>query len=355
MKTLKVALGDRSYNILIDKGILSRAAEHILNVCAPKRIMVVTDKTVEALHLPALKGALGVTGLPVRVVSFAPGEGSKCLQSVEKLYAEAFDFGMTRTDLVIALGGGVVGDLTGFFAATLLRGVPFVQIPTTLLSQVDSSVGGKTGVNVPAGKNLVGSFYQPRLVLIDTDTLKTLQDSTFADGMAEVIKYGCIVNRNFFDTLLAAGGRQGIEAILEEVIYTCCDAKRQVVEEDEHDNGRRMILNFGHTMGHVVEKAYDFQGYTHGQAVAYGMVLAAQAGEMLEITQQGTSDKITEILKVYHLPTEIALPEGWQKTLLLDKKMQGKDLSCILVSDLGTALIRTMPAIDFFDVIDKVL
>lgn len=355
MKTLKVALGERSYDIIIGQGVLSCAVDNIKKVCSPKRIMVVTDTTVDRLHLETLVKSLDSMCVPVKVISFTPGEGSKCLQSVERLYNEAFDFGMTRTDLVIALGGGVIGDLTGFFAATLLRGVPFVQIPTTLLSQVDSSVGGKTGVNVPAGKNLVGSFYQPKLVLIDTDTLKTLPDSIFSDGMAEVIKYGCIVSKSFFDTLLSAGGRRGVEAILEDVIYTCCDAKRQVVEEDELDNGRRMILNFGHTMGHVVEKAYDFKGYTHGQAVAYGMILATRLGENLSVSPSGTAEKLAEILEAYHLPTAIALPDGWQKTILLDKKMQGKDLSCILISAIGTSLIHTMPAEDFVREVERIL
>jgi len=355
MKQLQVALGKRSYDIIIGQEILSDAATYIAKIGTPRRIMIVTDDTVKALHLSKLQASLETTGLPVKVVSFTPGEGSKSLKSVETLYAEAFDFGMTRTDLVVALGGGVVGDLTGFFAATLLRGVPFVQIPTTLLSQVDSSVGGKTGVNVPAGKNLVGSFYQPKLVLIDTDTLKTLSDSIFADGMAEVIKYGCIVNSELFETLAKAGGRVGIEAILEDVIYTCCDAKRQVVEEDELDTGRRMILNFGHTLGHVIEKVYDFKEYTHGQAVAYGMILAARLGEALGITPKGVTEKITDIIQQYHLPTEIALTGDWGKTILLDKKMQGKKLSCVLLSQMGTAVVHTMEAEQFVTEAETIL
>ena len=355
MKTLQVALGKRSYNIIIGQGMLSSAADYIAKVANPQRIMIVTDDTVKALHLAKLQKSLETTDIPIKVISFTPGEGSKNLQSVEKLYAEAFSFGMTRTDLVIALGGGVIGDLTGFFAATLLRGVAFVQIPTTLLSQVDSSVGGKTGVNVPAGKNLVGSFYQPKLVLIDTDTLQTLPDSIFADGMAEVIKYGCINNRELFESLLKAGGRKGVEAVLEEVIYTCCDAKRQVVEEDELDTGRRMILNFGHTMGHVIEKAYHFKDYTHGQAVSYGMILAARLGEALSVSPKGTANQIEAIAGKYHLPTNIQIIGDWKKTILLDKKMQGKRLSCVLLSEIGKAVVYTMDAEQFVIEIEKVL
>ncbi len=347
MKTLQVSLGKRSYDIFIGKGLLENAAFYIKNVANPKRIMIVTDENVAAHHEPVLTKNLQEAGFETKTVIFPAGEGTKSLDSVERLYTEAFDSGMTRTDLVVALGGGVVGDLTGFFASTLLRGVPFVQVPTTLLSQVDSSVGGKTGVNVPAGKNLVGCFYQPKLVLIDTDTLSTLPDKDFSDGMAEVIKYGCILDAPLFQRLQKAGGREGLRKELSEVIYACCDAKRRVVEEDEFDTGLRMILNFGHTMGHVIEKAYHYAGYTHGQAVAAGMVLAAKFGENLSVTSEGTTEKIVEILTQYQLPTEIPLKANWEQSILLDKKMQGKELSCILISQIGEALIHKMPAETF--------
>ncbi len=344
MKKLRVALEKRSYDILIGQNLLKQAASYIGEVCRPRRIMIVTDETVSSLHAEPLLHSLQSAGYETKLVTFAPGEGTKSLVSVEKLYAEAFSFGMTRTDLAIALGGGVIGDLTGFFASTLFRGIPFIQIPTTLLSQVDSSVGGKTGVNVSAGKNLVGSFYQPKLVLIDTNTLQTLPNKDFSDGMAEVIKYGCIMDAKLFESLDATGDRAGLLPVLSEVIYACCDAKRQVVEEDELDTGKRMILNFGHTVAHVIEKAYGFGTYTHGQAVAAGMVYAAKMGENLGITALGTAEKISIILRKYALPTEISLPEGWEETVLLDKKMQGKDLSFVLVSQIGSALIRKMPA-----------
>ncbi len=347
MKTLRVSLGERSYDIVIDKGLLANAASYIKGVANPRRVMIVTDSNVADFHEPTLKKSLQDAGFETKTVVFPAGESAKCLANVEALYTEAFAFGMTRTDLVVALGGGVVGDLTGFFASTLFRGISFVQIPTTLLSQVDSSVGGKTGVNVPAGKNLVGCFYQPKLVLIDTDTLSTLPDKDFSDGMAEVIKYGCIVDEALFQKLHGAGSRKGLESALSEVIYACCDAKRRVVEEDELDTGLRMILNFGHTMAHVIEKAYGYATYTHGQAVAVGMVLAAKLGESISLTEMGTTKKILAILKQYELPTEIPLEEGWEQTILLDKKMQGKDLSCILLSKIGEFLIHKMPAEDF--------
>ncbi len=355
MKKLHVALGTRSYDIIIGQDLLRHGAEYIAAVSKAQRIMVVTDQTVEKLHLSPLLSGLEAAGKNVKVVSFTPGETSKSLESVQRLYDEAFAFGMTRTDLVVALGGGVVGDLTGFFAATLLRGVPFIQVPTTLLSQVDSSVGGKTGVNVAAGKNLVGSFYQPKLVLIDTNTLKTLSDSTFSDGMAEVIKYGCIVDAKLFEKLFAAGGRAGVETILEDVIYACCDAKRQVVEEDELDTGRRMILNFGHTMGHVIEKTYGYGTYTHGQAVACGMVLAAKLGEGLAVTPEGTTERLEAILEKYGLPVAIPLADGWAQGVLLDKKMQGSRLGCVLLPALGKAVVHQMPPEDFVEKMERIV
>lgn len=346
MKKLHVALQSRSYDIVIQKGILGQCADYIAEVCRPQRIMVVTDTTVGGLYATKVQEVLTAGGYNVKVVSFTPGEISKSLDSVQTLYREAFDFGMTRTDLAVALGGGVVGDLTGFFAATLFRGIPFIQLPTTILAQVDSSVGGKTGINVPEGKNLVGSFYQPKLVLIDPDTLHSLSDRDFSDGMAEVIKYGCICNRSLFDMLSAYADRRALEPNIAEVIYACCDAKRKLVEADELDTGSRMLLNFGHTMGHVIEKVFHFDTYSHGQAVAIGMVLAARLGEKRFVTAPGTTEKIKRILKQYDLPISVALPAGWEKTVLLDKKMQGSLLHYVFLRDIGVSFTEKMPVGD---------
>ncbi len=355
MKTLHVALGERSYDIIIEKGILKDCGTQIASVCKAERALIVTDDTVGALYAETVKQALLLQGYQVKVVSFAPGEGSKSLESAQKLYDEAFDFGMTRSDVAVALGGGVIGDLTGFFAATLYRGIPFIQIPTTLLAQVDSSVGGKTGVNVPAGKNLVGSFYQPKRVLIDPETLDSLPDKDFADGMAEVIKYGCICSADLFSHLAEKGSRSALSDSLEDVIYTCCDAKRKLVEEDEHDTGSRMLLNFGHTLGHVIEKAFDFKTYTHGQAVSIGMVLAAKLCSQKGLIGTEQTQNIVSILKQYNLPTEVQLAEGWEKTLLLDKKMQSGGIHFVLIDAIGHAFSEKMNPADLVEQVKSFL
>ena len=252
------------------------------------------------------------------------------------------DFGPTRTDAVVALGGGVVGDLAGFAAASILRGVDFVQIPTTLLSQVDSSVGGKVAIDLAHGKNLAGAFWQPKVVLMDPDTLDTLDDRTFADGMAEVIKYGCILDKSFFDFLSLRPGRGEIMEEIEHVLYTCCDLKRMVVEEDERDTGRRMLLNFGHTVGHAFEKMGNYETWTHGQAVAAGMCVAAKLGLALGVG--GTEDDLqalTKLLQAFDLPVHIPCSDAdWPvmaETIGLDKKGTGDSVSLILLEEMGRA------------------
>lgn len=252
-------------------------------------------------------------------------------------------FGLTRTDGVVALGGGVVGDLAGFAAATVLRGVDFIQIPTTLLAQVDSSVGGKVAIDLKAGKNLAGAFWQPKRVLIDPEVLHTLPDRTFSDGMAEVIKYGCIRDREFFDLLDRCGGRAGVMDHIEDVLYTCCDLKRQVVLEDERDTGVRMTLNFGHTIGHAFELAGNYETWTHGQGVAAGMHWAARIGVRLGVTPEEAVPAIRGILEKYGLPTSIPCPrEVMTRAIGLDKKNAGGDIHLIVLTRLGWAEPRRM-------------
>lgn len=251
---------------------------------------------------------------------------------------------LTRTDAVVALGGGVVGDLAGFAAATVLRGVDYIQIPTTLLAQVDSSVGGKVAIDLHAGKNLAGAFWQPKGVLIDPEVLTTLTDRTFSDGMAEVIKYGCIRDQAFFDKLAAWGGREGVMEHIEEVIHTCCDIKRKVVLNDERDTGERMVLNFGHTIGHAFELAGHYETWTHGQGVAAGMCVATRLGEQMGITPAGTTETIQNILKEYQLP--LTIPCTWDtlvEAVGLDKKNAGSDIRLIVLEELGKAVPHAMP------------
>ncbi len=308
MKTLHVNLGERSYDITIAPGLLDRAGEEIKKVCPRARtVFVVTDSNVGPLYYNRLKAGIERTGARFRGRVIPAGEGSKNAALLAELWEDMAEAGLTRTDAVAALGGGVVGDLAGFAAATILRGVDFIQIPTTLLAQVDSSVGGKVAIDLQHGKNLAGCFWQPRAVLMDPETLDTLPDAVFSDGMAEVIKYGCIADKDFFNFLAAHPTRAEIMANIEHVLYTCCDIKRSVVETDERDTGARMILNFGHTVGHAYEKLGNYGRWTHGQAVAAGMCAAAQMGVGLGVTPDGAVQPIMDLCAAFGLPTHISL------------------------------------------------
>lgn len=344
MKTLTVALPGRSYDILIEPGLLDQAGEHCRAVLPrASRLFVVTDSNVAPLYAHRLEDSLAAAGFSVTVHIVPAGEGSKCAGQLAGLWEAMMAAGLTRTDAVVALGGGVVGDLAGFAAATILRGVDFVQIPTTLLAQVDSSVGGKVAIDLEAGKNLAGAFWQPKLVLMDPDTLDTLPDATFADGMAEVVKYGCILDWAFFEFLAARPSRGEIMAAIESVLYVCCDLKRTVVEEDERDRGKRMLLNFGHTLGHAYEKAGHYEKWTHGQAVAAGMVRAARLGEQMDVTPAGTADQIAALVAGLGLPVEIpCTAEEYAAAIGLDKKGAGAEISVILLKALGWAVPHVM-------------
>ena len=346
MKTLTVALPGREYDILIERGLLDRAGE-LCKAVLPRaeRLFVVTDTNVGPLYYNRLKNSLEAVRFQVCVHTIPAGEASKNAGQLTQLWEAMLAFGLTRTDAVVALGGGVVGDLAGFAAATILRGIDFIQIPTTLLAQVDSSVGGKVAIDLDHGKNLAGAFWQPRLVLMDPDTLNTLDDKTFSDGMAEVVKYGCIFDRDFFDFLCARPDRARVMADIEYVLYTCCDLKRQVVVEDERDTGMRMLLNFGHTVGHAFEKAGNYETWTHGQAVAAGMVVAAQlsVGMGVMADDDGISQLIA-LLEALKLPTHLDC--DWNtivEAVGLDKKSAGNDISFVLLESMGHAVAKKMP------------
>lgn len=345
MKTLTVALPGRDYDILIERGLLSRAGELCRNALPRAgKLAVVTDSNVAPLYAQQVQASLEHAGFAVQVTVLPAGEQTKCVESLSLLWERFMAFGLTRTDAVVALGGGVIGDLAGFAAATVLRGVDFVQIPTTLLSQVDSSVGGKVAIDLEAGKNLAGAFWQPRLVLMDPQVLNTLDDKTFSDGMAEVIKYGCIRDGDFFSFLERHPSRTQIMEEIEHVLYTCCNLKREVVVEDERDTGVRMLLNFGHTLGHAYELAGNYQVWTHGQAVAAGMVKAAGLGRALGVTPEGVKARITALLERFALPTAIPCSqEEYTHAVGLDKKGQGASISLILLEDMGRAVARKMP------------
>ena len=349
MRKLCVNIPGNEYEIIIGKGVLQNVADYFESRKKPAKILLVTDENVAPLYGEVVVNSLKTVG-KVKTVVLPVGETTKSLDYLQKLYDEAFSFGMTRTDFVVALGGGVIGDLSGFFASTLLRGVGVLQIPTTLLSQVDSSVGGKTAIDMPQGKNLVGTFYQPKQVLIDTDTLKTLSDKEFFGGLAEVIKYGAIWDKALFDMLEKADDRKALMDSIEDIVYTCCDIKRQVVEEDEHDTGLRMILNFGHTAGHIVEKAYHYTGYVHGEAVAFGMTVAARMGEALGITTTGTAKRLTAMMEKYGLPVQIPVEEEQLLGVALDKKTSGSNISLILLEEIGTCKTIQIPVEEFCNI-----
>ena len=334
----------KPYEILLERGLLSRAGEECAKLFAPgARVMIISDSNVYPLFGEKVAASLREAGFRVFSCTFPAGEQSKQLSTVEGFYRALAENHFTRSELVVALGGGVTGDMAGFAAATFLRGIDFVQVPTSLLAQVDSSVGGKTGVDLPFGKNLVGAFHQPRLVLIDPDTLDALPPHFFADGMGEVIKYGCIRDKDLFENL----EKQDVKEHLEEVIFRCVDCKRRIVEADALEKGERMLLNFGHTLGHAMEKLRDFQGLSHGEAVGIGMVLISQAGEKTGLTQPGTADRIAALLEKYGLPTKTTdTPAELAAAASLDKKTDGDNLHLILLQSIGEACIHTIPAAD---------
>ena len=338
MSSLRVNLPGREYDIICERGALDRVGSLVRPLLRGKLAAIVTDSNVEPLYASRVARSLHLSGFQAAILEIPAGETSKCPEVLSEVWEQLMDVGLTRSDAVIALGGGVVGDLAGFAAATILRGVDFVQIPTTLLAQVDSSVGGKVAVDLRAGKNLAGAFYQPKLVVMDPACLETLPDRVFSDGMAEVIKYGCIWDRGLFDAISNLGSRERIMADIGKIVLACCDIKRQVVEQDELDTGLRMLLNFGHTLGHVYEKAYNYETYTHGEAVAAGMVKAARIGARLGITTGDAAEEIAAVLRKFGLPTGIeATKADYAETLTKDKKGDGEDISFIALREIGKA------------------
>lgn len=315
--------------ILIENGAINKAGSLLSEITGGKKCAIVSDSNVAPLYLDKLVSILNLSGFAPVSYIIPAGESSKTLSTVSGIYDFLAKENFTRTDAIIALGGGVVGDITGFVAATYLRGIPSMQIPTSLLAQVDSSVGGKCGVDLPSGKNMVGAFHQPLRVVIDPDLLSTLPPIFLADGMAEVIKYGAIFNKDLLKKIEE-------EKFSTEIIKSCVTHKRDVVERDEFDNGDRMLLNFGHTVAHSVEVFGNYTEYSHGFAVAIGMVYATRLGEKLGYTKPGSSEYLVKLLDSVGLPTE--LPYEEKKILshmLSDKKMRNGKLNMILISKLG--------------------
>ena len=346
MKQIVVNTGGGSYPISVASGLLDQAGHYITQLWPSRRCVVVSDSHVWALYGQRLTQSLAAAGLTFDSAVLPPGEASKSMDSVMRLYEVFVRNQLNRDDFVIAFGGGVMGDLCGFAAATYMRGIDFVQIPTTLLAQVDSSVGGKTGVNIAGGKNLVGAFHQPRLVLIDPDVLDTLSGRDYAAGMAEVVKYGAIFSESLFCKLeINRSGQRLAPALTADVIAACCTLKKTVVEADERDHGDRMLLNFGHTFGHAIEKEGGYETYSHGEAVAVGMCLAAALGESLRRTEQGMHTRLANLLEKYGLPTRTPYPiDVLLPHMLLDKKNQNHALRLVLLTRLGHAFVHPIDA-----------
>lgn len=337
---LSIDLDDINYDINIEKGLLDNVASEITEVFKGSKIFILTDKNVDKYYGTRVLNNLTGLGYQVKKVVLKPGEETKSFLTLPLIYNELLDFKFNRSDLIITLGGGVIGDLGGFVASTYLRGVAFVQIPTTLLAQVDSSVGGKVGVDLDKGKNLVGSFYHPKKVIIDSEVLNTLTDRVFNDGMAEVIKYGCIKDDEFFRNLMNYKNRAEVMNNIENIIHNCCKIKKDVVEKDEKDIGERMLLNFGHTIGHAIEQYYNYKKYTHGEAVAIGMYEITKLSERLKLTNLGSSEIIKEILEQYKLPYELDIDiMNIIETIELDKKNIGKNLNLIFIKEIGESFI----------------
>ena len=341
MNILNVVTKDKTYPIYIERGIISKSAEIIKDLYSGKRIGIVSDSNVNGIYGDGFSKALEDEGFEPFTVEVEPGEKSKSLSVYERVCTQLLEGGITRSDMIIALGGGVIGDLAGFAAATLLRGVRFIQVPTSLVAQIDSSVGGKVAVNLEIGKNLIGSFYQPEAVIIDPDVLSTLEDRFFSDGMAEVIKYACIKDRELFEKLEKLD-TVSVKECMDYIIMTCCAIKRDIVQIDEKDRGERMLLNFGHTFGHVVEKYFEYSKYTHGEGVGLGMVHIAKKGEEMGLVAPGTSDSIRDILERYNLPVEYPQMESSavEDTLRLDKKSSSNDINLIMIEEIGKGYIK---------------
>ncbi|GIV20010.1 MAG: 3-dehydroquinate synthase [Armatimonadota bacterium] len=339
--TLHVRLGERSYPILIGSGVLRDASAH-LRALQPSQVVLITHPHLAQWYGEPLRVALEQEGVPTHLLTVPAGERTKRWAVAGRLLRQMAQLALDRRCVVVALGGGVIGDLAGFVSACYLRGVRMVQIPTTLLAQVDSSVGGKTGVNLPEGKNLVGAFHQPSLVWIDTDTLKTLPRRQFRAGLAEVLKYGIIADEALWQRVNAeaASLRQGHSVRLAEIIYRCCEIKSNIVSEDETEQGIRAILNFGHTVGHALEAVAGYSRLLHGEAVSIGMVSAALVGEVLGVTPAGTAEEIARALRALGLP--VALPRGVQFESLLDvmardKKARDGQVRFVLIERIGQA------------------
>ena len=344
MREVKVDLGAKSYSIYIGYGLEKQLQEFVRQSVFSDRALLITDSHVGSLYGGKIKKLLDNAGLQTEIAQIPAGENSKSLSVAENLYTRAIELGLDRKSPIFALGGGVVGDLAGFIAATYMRGVPFVQLPTSLLAQVDSSVGGKVAVNHALGKNLIGAFYQPKAVFMDLDLLATLPKREIYTGLGEIIKYGIIYDKDFFQYL--EQNQQAVLALAPEaathIIARSCEIKAAVVSQDEQEAGLRRILNFGHTMAHAIEKETGYARYNHGEAVAVGIVGAADISERLKLISSAEKARVTALVKALNLPVQAegCAVENLYQDIFHDKKTIGGKVNWVLMTEIGTVVSR---------------
>ncbi|MCD8199336.1 MAG: 3-dehydroquinate synthase [Phascolarctobacterium sp.] len=342
MQTLRVDLGNHAYNIEIGTGILTQTGAK-LRILLPEacKAAIISDSNVAPLYAAQLQDSLAAAGLPSELIIIKAGEQSKNMQVLSDVLEKIAIAGLSRSDVLVTLGGGVVGDLGGFAAASYMRGIAFVQVPTSLLAQIDSSVGGKVAVDLKSGKNLAGAFYQPKAVFIDTELLKSLPLRFLHDGLAEAIKYGCIQDKNLFERLAGYADDTELLADAEYIVARCCEIKARIVEQDEFDMGLRALLNFGHTIGHAVEQYYSYGYYTHGEGVAIGMYQLTRRTEEMGLTPIGTAAKIAEVLQKYNLPFQADVGKKvLLDTMARDKKKKGDSITLVILDNLGSGKLQ---------------
>jgi 3-dehydroquinate synthase len=345
VEKVRVELGERSYNIVIGSNILSSIGASLKPFCFSPKVAVVSNPTVYLLYGDVVATSLGKAGFDILTVTIPDGEEYKDLLWVEHVYNMLLQAKLDRSSCIVALGGGVIGDITGFVASTYMRGISYIQMPTTLLAQVDSSVGGKTGVNHKLGKNMIGTFWQPRLVWVDVETLKTLQKREFLAGIAEVIKYGVIWDEELFD-FLESKRKKILKLDREALMYVIkrsCEIKAEVVSKDERESGLRAILNFGHTIGHAIETVTGYRKYLHGEAVAIGMHLEAKLAGMLNLFDDRKTSRIKSLINAYNLPSEMPQDIDVDHILFsmqLDKKAIAGKLRFVLPEKIGKVRIQ---------------
>jgi 3-dehydroquinate synthase len=356
MQRLAIDLGDRSYEILIGPGLRKRVGEFLKTVLNPSRIVIITHPSINSIYGEEVANNFIDQGWATDIIEVPEGESSKNLGQAEKLYDRLLELNCDRKSVLVALGGGVIGDLVGFVAATYQRGIPFVQVPTTLLSQVDSSVGGKTAVNHPKGKNMIGAFYQPRLVVADLETLRTLAAKEYRAGLAEIVKYGAISDAKLFE-FLEARYKDILNLdhnCLSHIIETSCAIKARVVEKDERESHYRMILNFGHTLGHAIESLTNYSRFIHGEAVAIGMVGAAELSHSMGKCSEEVPKRLEALLKNLGLPVEMPGLDSAAiiDSLYHDKKTMDRKIKFILVKEIGSIeIVDHMPEAEILKIL----